>query len=390
MNKQLCENWKGLSASVPGAGHISRGLPCQDASAVITTPRPALIVCDGRGSASCSQEGAQGAVKAFRTQVAVFEPMLASILDDEKPCENQWQMFSRILYRTLMQVKLDLADERNVSEKEYDFTVAFAVVGSQHIGCFQVGDGAIVLRQKGELMTAFLPDKGEFANQTQFLRENGEIKGKFHAELFSAKENSGVAVTSDGPQHLMFQLKEMKPGQIFAQLLDDLHSGSLCWQDIMDYLTKNSWYKDPRGSDDRSLALLVPMIYGKEATAAKEEAAPADGTEEAAPADGTKHQVLIKHKDGVVFHLVAAGVITTILMVVMLIQSTRIFGIEEENRLLKKQISNLQEQLDSLSSGQEEMRGRLEESRVQDLEDSSRFSEEDVKLEPETDPAIDE
>ena len=90
------------------------------------------------------------------------------------------------------------------------------------------------------------------------------------------------------------------------------------------------------------------------------------------------------------FHLVAAGVITTILMVVMLIQSTRIFGIEEENRLLKKQISNLQEQLDSLSSGQEEMRGRLEESRVQDLEDSSRFSEEDVKLEPETDPAIDE
>ena len=109
MNTALCDNWIGFAASVPGSGHIRRGLPCQDASAVILSPRPALIVCDGRGSASRSQEGAQAAVKSFQTQIAVFEPMLANILDNDNELQEQWEVFARIMYRTLMQTKLDLA-----------------------------------------------------------------------------------------------------------------------------------------------------------------------------------------------------------------------------------------------------------------------------------------
>ena len=194
MNTALCNNWTGFAASIPGSGHIRYGLPCQDASVAITSPRPALIVCDGRGSASASLYGAQAAVQAFKTQVAVFEPMLANILDGKEEgleaVDAQWQMFARIMYRTLMQTKLDLAEKRGIPEKEFDFTVAFAVIGSRHIGCFQVGDGAIVLRQNGTSITAFMPDKGEFANTTHFLRQNGECAGKFHAALFDATENT--------------------------------------------------------------------------------------------------------------------------------------------------------------------------------------------------------
>ena len=117
MNTELCSNWTGFSASIPGSGHIRHGLPCQDASAAVTSPRPALIVCDGRGSASRSQDGAQAAVKAFLSQIAVFEPMLANILDNESDsCQEQWQMFARIMYRTLMQTKLDLAKETELPE----------------------------------------------------------------------------------------------------------------------------------------------------------------------------------------------------------------------------------------------------------------------------------
>ena len=261
MNTALCENWTGFAASIPGSGHIRRGLPCQDAAVAITSPRPALIVCDGRGSAKASHDGAQGAVKAFQTQLAVFEPMLASILDDENASEEHWQQFSRIMYRTLMQVKLDLARERELPEKEFDFTVAFAVVGTCHIGCFQVGDGAIVLRQTRETITAFAPDKGDFANQTCFLRTDGEAAGKFHASLFDADTNTGIAITSDGPEHLMFKLPTMTPGKIFGMMLDDLHSASLCQQDLMDYLTRRDWENDPRGSDDRSIAILAPRNY---------------------------------------------------------------------------------------------------------------------------------
>lgn len=253
--------WNGFSASIPGSGHIRYGIPCQDASAVILSPRPALIVCDGRGSASHSHFGANAATKVFKSQIAVFEPMLASILDTENVDPDRWITFSRIIYRTLVQAKLDLVEEygADIAEKDFDFTVACAVIGTRHIGCFQVGDGAIVLRQDGECLTAFQPDKGNFANETKFLHENGEKFGDFQSKLFDASVNSGIAITSDGPEYLMFQLPEMIPGPIFGKMLDFLQTGELCHQDIMNYLTRNIWNNDPRGADDRSLAILAPV-----------------------------------------------------------------------------------------------------------------------------------
>ena len=250
--------WKGFAASVPGSGHIRRDVPCQDASLVTTAERPAMIVCDGRGSAAHSHFGSQAAVKMFRSQVAILEPMIASILDREDASEENWRNFCRIMYRTLAQVKLDLADEYHLPEKEFDFTVAFAITGKSFIGCFQVGDGAIVLSQNGICETAFLPEKGEFANQTTFLRSGCDTKKGFQAKLFETAGNSGIAITSDGPEHLMFKLSEMIPGKVFDAMFDDLSGEKFNRQDILNYLTDRRWDDDPRGSDDRSLAIIVP------------------------------------------------------------------------------------------------------------------------------------
>ena len=250
-------HWTGFAASIPGGGHIRHGIPCQDASAVMTSPRPAVIVCDGRGSAKLSHLGAQGAVNSFRFQMSVLEPFLVSILDGEEEKTEQWVKFCRIMYRTLMQVKYDLAEKHNEEEKEFDCTVAFAIAGEKHIGCFQVGDGSIVVRQNGVCKTVFLPEKGEFANQTHFLRPAGEEQMKFQYALLDAGVNSGIAITSDGPEHLMFRLADMTPGKIFDMFLADLRKEELCKQDLMDYLTRREWADDPRGSDDRSLALLA-------------------------------------------------------------------------------------------------------------------------------------
>ena len=108
-----CPHWTGFSASIPGGGHIRHGIPCQDASAVMTSPRPAVIVCDGRGSAKLSHFGAQGAVDAFRFQMSILDPFLVSILDGEEEKPDQWIKFCRIMYRTLMQVKYDLSEKHN-------------------------------------------------------------------------------------------------------------------------------------------------------------------------------------------------------------------------------------------------------------------------------------
>ena len=258
------DNWLGFSASVPGNGHIRYGIPCQDASLVITSPRPAMIVCDGRGSAKLSHLGAQEAIRAFKCQIGIMDPFLKKILDCEGECEEQWIKFCRIMYRTLMQVKCELSEAHNLPENEFDFTVVFAIVGKSHIGCFQVGDGALVLRQNGVCITVFPPEKGEFANQTHFLRAGGEEQTKFQYALFETGDNSGIAASSDGPEHLMFRLSDMKPGEIFNRLFDDLKANQLCRQDIMDYLTRREWGNDPRGADDRSLALLLnPLIAGQ-------------------------------------------------------------------------------------------------------------------------------
>ena len=75
--------------------------------------------------------------------------------------------------------------------------------------------------------------------------------------MISSSDIDGIAITSDGPEHLMFQLPDMIPGPIFNKLFDDLKSGILRRQDILDYLTGSRWSRDPRGNDDRSLAILT-------------------------------------------------------------------------------------------------------------------------------------
>lgn len=249
--------WNGFAASVPGSGHIRYGIPCQDASAVFLDGFPAVIVCDGRGSAKLSHFGAQGAITAFKRQIAILSPFLANILDNPKATDESWDKFCKIIFRTLMQVKLDLADKHNCLEKEFDFTVALAIAGKEKVGCFQVGDGTLVLWNAGIAETVFLPDKGEFSNQTHFLRQGGEDRNEYHAKLFPAEKIDGISATSDGPEHLMFQLSTMTPGKIFDLFFCDLAENQLSRQDLMNYLTRKEWGNDPRGADDRSIAIIA-------------------------------------------------------------------------------------------------------------------------------------
>ena len=245
------------AVSIPGNGHIRTERPCQDASGVWCDHRPCLIVCDGRGSASHSHYGARAAVEAFRSQCAVMEDLLAAILDQEKWNDNRWNRFCDLMIRTVCQKKIELAQKFDLPEKEFDFTIAFAVWGKARCGFFQVGDGAITVREYGECYSVFEPDKGEFDNQTTFLRYGDELKKKYHARLIASYDIDGIAITSDGPEYLMYQLPGMIPGPIFNKMFDDLKSETLHRQDILDYLTGSRWSRDPRGNDDRSLAILT-------------------------------------------------------------------------------------------------------------------------------------
>ncbi|MBQ9336747.1 MAG: protein phosphatase 2C domain-containing protein [Lentisphaeria bacterium] len=249
---------RGFAVSVPGNGHIRREIPCQDASGVWLSPRPCMIVCDGRGSARFSHFGAQAAVAAFRTQCAVMEDLLAAVLDGEKWNDNRWLRFCDLMIRTACQKKVELAEKFQCPGSEFDFTIAFAVWGKARCGFFQVGDGAITVWEGTECCySMFPPDKGEFDNETRFLRPEAEISRDYHARLVDSGDINGIAITSDGPEFLMFELASMTPGPIFNRMFDDCTAGQLTRQDLLDYLTRTCWSRDPRGNDDRSLAILT-------------------------------------------------------------------------------------------------------------------------------------
>ena len=74
--------------------------------------------------------------------------------------------------------------------------------------------------------------------------------------MIASNDIDGIAITSDGPEYLMFQLPDMIPGPVFNKMFDDLKTENLRRQDILDYLTGSRWSRDPRGNDDRSLAIL--------------------------------------------------------------------------------------------------------------------------------------
>ena len=251
--------WRGFAVSVPGNGHIRHELPCQDASAAICEPRPAVIVCDGRGSASkgLSQEGSKAAVRAFCSQLNVLEPYIAEYLDRPDLEESEWRDLCRILHRTLAQAKLDCAERLSLPENEFDFTAAFAIVGKEWTGCFQVGDGSLVIRRNGVCETVFKPQKGEFANLTSFVRWGGDEKDDFSTAVFPSAEIDGVAATSDGPEHRLFHLADMTPGPRFDAFFDELADDAFRRDDLLDYLTSaRRWSTDPRDTDDRSVALV--------------------------------------------------------------------------------------------------------------------------------------
>lgn len=248
--------WKGLAASVPGGGHLRRGIECQDASAFIDGDHPTLVVLDGRGSSAVSGEGAREGVRILTEQISILHPLLSRALDTAGRRRRRGvRELSEILFRALLLAKRRCARRANRPEEDYDFTAALVIVGQCRTLCLQVGDGAIVLRANGTPRVVFAPEKGEFCNTTTFVREGG----CFRVALYETDQVDGAAVMSDGPIHRMIRLDILTPGPAFDYFFDGLSNDEVTREDLFAYLARSVWYvqTDVRDGDDRSLALMA-------------------------------------------------------------------------------------------------------------------------------------
>ncbi|WP_296247700.1 PP2C family serine/threonine-protein phosphatase [uncultured Stenotrophomonas sp.] len=192
------QDWRIVAASSVGSSHIKSESPCQDAhtSEFFQEQDIVLLVAsDGAGSASQSETGSQLATTEIQDCVR-------SHLEDGKGVEEltretvlSWMAgaATRIAQR---------AEADGLQIREYACTLLGAIISPTHSCFFQIGDGAIVVRPRGDDWTyIFWPQHGEYINTTVFITDPiAVLNAEFSCSAGAIDE---VAVFTDGIEALV-------------------------------------------------------------------------------------------------------------------------------------------------------------------------------------------
>jgi hypothetical protein len=252
----IMPTWLAAAASVPGRSHLRTGIPCQDATAAGVSPRPWLIVCDGRGSASHSDIGANAAVEAIRSQLDNAAEVFTKVLDadDEEEARHWHPLLVRLIYRTAAQEQRRQASRLGASPESFEHTLLVVVCGRKRFMYIQVGDGGIVMRSHGgSLQVLSEPARGEFANTTFFVTSGRQTTWRHR--LMSMEDACGFMAFSDGPAEKLVVAADNKASPAVGQILERATAGNFGHSEILRFLTETHW--EPQVQDDRALALLV-------------------------------------------------------------------------------------------------------------------------------------
>jgi hypothetical protein len=252
----ITQTWLAASASIPGRSHIRAGIPCQDAAAAGVCPRPYLIVCDGRGSASHSDIGANAAVEAIVAQLDNAAELFEKVLDaeDEEEARHCHPLLVRLIYRTAAQEQRRQAIRIGTSPESFEHTLLVVVCGWRRFLYIQVGDGGIVMqRRDGSLQVLSEPARGEFANTTFFVSSGR--KTSWRHGLMEIEGVAGFMAFSDGTAEKLLVAADNTASPAVGQILERAGGGNFDREEILRFLTETHW--EPQVQDDRSLALLA-------------------------------------------------------------------------------------------------------------------------------------
>jgi hypothetical protein len=159
--------WKVLAKSVQGFSHKRLETVCQDACQTAVhhvggLPVLVLTVSDGAGSAEYSDIGSETACRAVQELIADKLRDQTDLLPITREEAISW-------YEHVQAEILREAESRSVPIRQLACTLLVAVIGGAGAAFCQIGDGAIVIRDQGELRPVFWPQSGEYANTTNFV-----------------------------------------------------------------------------------------------------------------------------------------------------------------------------------------------------------------------------
>ena len=164
----IARNWRVVSASVRGTGHVRTGQPCQDSVYHrADLPDGVLIaaVSDGAGSAARSEIGSALAVRK-----AVESARLSMLHTSARLSEGYLRDTVRasvLLARSRLE---DEARRIGANVRDLSATLLLIICARDTIAAAQIGDGAVVVSgESGGYRLFTTPQRGEYANVTVFL-----------------------------------------------------------------------------------------------------------------------------------------------------------------------------------------------------------------------------
>ncbi len=248
-------SWKVAASSVTGSSHTTRGESGQDscrAGSIRIADDEFFIglVADGAGSTANGGRGAE--IACDTTYTAIIDCLrqdgdISHITDE---IVRQWVTRSRDAIAAE-------AEGNGRKVRDYACTFLGAVAGNGHALFFQIGDGAIVVRDGGDYETIFWPEQGEYANTTFFITDEAFIERLNILHAGSAPEE--VALFTDGLQTLALSFAQKKAHAgffqpLFLALRNDPVSG---FSDFAGQLRRFLLRDDvsARSDDDKTLVL---------------------------------------------------------------------------------------------------------------------------------------
>jgi hypothetical protein len=252
--------WRTVAASVTGSSHREAGEPCADVSVTRIVRFEAggellvAIVSDGAGSSPRGAEGARVACASLLDVAGGWASRRRALreLDDETVRGWVEHVRDRVAGAALVEL---------CQPGDFATTLLAALVDESSALFLQIGDGAIVYRQRDRgYAPALWPQQGEYANTTWFVTDPraGDI-----VEVARAACVHELALLSDGLQALALRLSAREAhGPFFEPMFRRLRASRDDERDQLEAELR-SFLDGPvvnaRTDDDKTLVLATRL-----------------------------------------------------------------------------------------------------------------------------------
>ena len=250
-------NFRVIAASVQGTSHLRTRTPCQDAYhfAEIATGELVVALSDGAGSAALGEEGAQQAVV---TAVAT----VATALERYCPTTRRaWQVTVQSAFLAAQQAIFARAAQQERSPLDFAATLLLLIFTAEGTIGGLVGDCVAVLHHDGPLLSLCPPQRGEYANTTNFVTQP-DLRSQIDVRQL-AKPVKAAALFSDGLAPLAMNLAQNEPFApfffFFFAFLAAADDAAVAGEQLADFLSSDR--VNARTDDDKTLVLIQRIAH---------------------------------------------------------------------------------------------------------------------------------